>query len=197
MTATASTNIGLVVPASGLPVTRKGPHPCRSLTARSAASTAARKTETGYTGTHFLQVLAAEGSLATPRRLVPSTKPSEGIDRTVGREAARSNRRGPRRIIRDFRVMFSDQEIGAAGNRCSQYRDQHGQRDGWRRAESLRAEVDLTLVTSANWVLIRVVVAAGRAGTPGLGVSRAAPRPAAVRSGCCRKVRLPPPGRWP
>jgi hypothetical protein len=78
------------------------------------------KSEAGYNATYFLQMLSAHGPTETARRLITSSKPSEGF--TALWERRRLDLTVEAHVVQDrFQVLFTDAERDAARQRLAEY----------------------------------------------------------------------------
>ena len=78
------------------------------------------KSEVGYNATYFLQMLSTQGPIETARRLVTSTKPSEGF--TALWERGRLDLTVEAHVVQDrFQPLFTEAEREAAHQRLAQY----------------------------------------------------------------------------
>lgn len=78
------------------------------------------KAEAGYNATYFLQMLAADGALATARKLVMSSKPSDGF--TALWERGRLDLTVEAHVLqRRFESLFTDEERNVAARRLEEY----------------------------------------------------------------------------
>ncbi|GAA1746289.1 hypothetical protein GCM10009810_03550 [Nostocoides vanveenii] len=76
--------------------------------------------EAGYNATYFLQMLAADGPLVTARRLVMSSKPSDGF--TALWERKRLGLTVEAHILQErFADLFTDEERSVARRRLDEY----------------------------------------------------------------------------
>ena len=78
------------------------------------------KSEAGYNATYFLQMLSTHGPTETARRLITSTKPSEGF--TALWERHRLDLTVEAHVVQDrFAMLFSEAEREAAQQRLTSY----------------------------------------------------------------------------